>query len=201
VRVNWRVWWRKCHRWGSLLVALPFLLVILTGVLLQLKKEWTWIQPPTTRGEGKVPTLAFDAILSAVRTVPQAEVRTWGDVDRLDVRPGRGIAKVVARNRWEVQIDLKTATILHVAYRRSDLIETLHDGSWFHEHAKLWVFLPVALVVLGLWLTGMYLFILPYSVRWSKRNAPHGRVPARRRGVPAAEAGDRTAALEVESGP
>jgi uncharacterized iron-regulated membrane protein len=201
VRVNWRIWWRRCHRWGALLVALPLLLVIGTGLLLQLKKEWTWVQPATTRGEGKVPTLAFDAILDAVRSVPQAEVRTWEDVDRLDVRPGRGIAKVVARNRWEVQVDLKTATVLQVAYRRSDLIETLHDGSWFHERARLWVFFPAALVVLGLWLTGMYLFFLPYAVRWSRRGAPHGHTPARRRGAPSPAIGEPPrATLDVESG-
>lgn len=166
--VNWRVWSRKCHRWGAILVALPFLLVILTGLLLQLKKEWAWVQPPTARGKGKEPTVSLDALLRAVRSVPEAEVSGWPDVDRIDVQPGRGIAKVQARNRWEVQVDLQTAEVLQVAYRRSDLIESLHDGSWFHDRAKLWVFLPTAVVVLGLWVTGVYLFFLPYAVRWSR---------------------------------
>ena len=53
-----------------------------------------------------------------------------------------------------------------MAYRRSDLIESLHDGSWFHDRAKLWVFLPTAAVVLMLWGTGIYLFFLPLAVRW-----------------------------------
>ena len=55
-----------------------------------------------------------------------------------------------------------------MAYRRSDVIETIHDGSWFHDNVKLWIFLPTAVVVLGLWITGIYLFILPYGVRWSR---------------------------------
>ena len=56
---------RKLHRWGALLAALPLLVVICTGILLQLKKESDWIQPATMRGEGEVPTLDFDAALAA----------------------------------------------------------------------------------------------------------------------------------------
>ena len=79
--------------------------------------------------------------------------------------PGRGIVKVQACNRTEVQVDLQTAEVLQVAYRRSDLIESLHDGSFFHDRVKLWIFLPVALLLLGLWVTGVYLFVLPYLAR------------------------------------
>jgi len=169
VQINWRVWTRKGHRWGAIVVALPFLLVISTGLLLQLKKEWAWVQPPTTRGKGKTPEITLEAILAAARSVPEAEITGWPDVDRLDLQPGRGIVKVQARNRWEVQVDLQTGEVLQVAYRRSDVIESLHDGSWFADRAKLWVFLPVAVIVLGLWVTGIYLFFLPYAVRWSRR--------------------------------
>ncbi len=84
----------------------------------------------------------------------------------------RGIAKLLSRNRWEVQIDLHSGAVLQHAYRRSDLIESLHDGSWFHESAKYWIFLPAGLITLGLWLTGIYLFVLPYTVTW-RRHRKH----------------------------
>lgn len=167
--VNWRVWARKCHRWGAILIALPFLVIIFTGVLLQLKKDWSWVQPPTTRGTGKQPHISFAAILEAARTVPEAEVEDWDDIDRLDVRPDRGIVKVQAKSGWEIQVDTADGRVLQTAYRRSDVIETLHDGSWFGDPVKLYVFLPVALVVFGLWVTGMYLFFLPMTARWKKR--------------------------------
>lgn len=175
--INWRVWNRKSHRWAAVLVALPLLLVIGTGILLQLKKEWAWVQPPTQRGQGNTPTVSLEAILDAARSRPEAGVGGWQDVDRLDVQPARGVAKVMARSRWEVQVDLQTGAVLQVAYRRSDVIESLHDGSWFHELAKLWVFLPAAVVTLGLWVTGVYLFVLPHAVRWSRdrANAKGGR--------------------------
>ncbi len=177
--VNARVLMRKGHRWGAIVVAVPFLVVIVTGILLQLKKEIPWVQPPTQRGAGKAPTIAFDAILAAARSIPEAGIEGWGDVDRLDVQPSRGLAKVTSRTRWEVQVDLKTGDVLQAAYRRSDLIESLHDGSWFHDAAKLYVFLPAAVVVLGLWVSGIYLFFLPIAVRWRRKPVTAAPPPLR----------------------
>ena len=167
--INPRLWMRKFHRWGAVLVALPFLIVIVTGILLQLKKDWHWVQPPTIRGQGKEPTITFAQILAAVRSVSEAEVHSWKDIDRIDVRPSHGNIKVTCKNRWEVQLDGQTGEILHSTYRRSDLIESFHDGSWFSDSAKLWVFLPTAFIVLGLWITGIYLFILPWWVKWRRQ--------------------------------
>jgi len=167
--IPWRIWTRKWHRWGAILIALPFLLVLVTGIMLQLKKEWNWVQPPTAKGSNKKPSLSFDAILKAAASHPEAGLATWDDVARIDVQPSRGIAKVQGKNRWEVQVDTETGDVLHAAYRRSDLIESLHDGSWFHDAAKLWVFLPTAAIVLMLWFTGIYLFFLPLRVKWGRK--------------------------------
>jgi len=162
---------RKIHHWGSTIIAVPLAIVLLTGVLLLLKKEFDWIQPPTIKGEQKGIGIAFDQILAAARTVPQAEIETWSDVDRLDVRPGKGMLKVRAENRWEIQLDANTGAVLQVAYRRSDLIESIHDGSFFGELAKFWVFLPSALALIGLWITGLVLFFHPYLVKARKRRS------------------------------
>jgi uncharacterized iron-regulated membrane protein len=176
---NPRIWNRKLHRWGAIAVAVPFLLVICTGVLLQLKKQLPWVQPPERRGGAEAPALSMTDVLERVRVVPQAGIRTWDDVDRIDVRPAKGMLKVVGTNRWEVQLDVATGEVLQVAYRRSDLIESLHDGSFFHPLAKLGIFLPAGLIVLGLWLTGIYLWLLPWRVRRAKQD---GGALNRRRG-------------------
>lgn len=160
---------RKVHRWGGALIALPFLIVLITGLILQVKKEVDWVQPPSTQGVSTTPSISFDEILLASKDVPEAEISTWKDIDRLDVRPDKGMVKVRAINRWEIQIDTKTSEVLQVAYRRSELLESLHDGSWFHDSAKLWVFLPSGLVVTILWTTGIYLFFLPYFAKRKNR--------------------------------
>ncbi len=164
-------WNRKLHRIGALISAAPLLVVIVTGVILLLKKDWSWVQPPTARGTGAIPTLSFDAILESASSAVEAGIRDWGDVDRLDVRPGKGVVKVRAKNRWEVQLDVGTGQVLQTAYRRSDLIESIHDGSFFHDVVKLWVFLPAAVILFVLWVTGLYLFFLPYVAKWKRRRA------------------------------
>ena len=173
-------WIRRLHRWGAILIALPLLVVIGSGILLQLKKESDWIQPPTREGVGGPPTLAFEAILAAAATVPQAEVESWADVARLDVRPSKGVVKVRAKSGWEVQVDTTTGEVLQSAERRSDLIESIHDGSFFFARAKLAVFLPAAVILAGLWGTGIYLFLLPMRKRRTGR-ARKARLAAARR--------------------
>jgi uncharacterized iron-regulated membrane protein len=166
---------RKIHYWAAIVVALPALVIMVTGLILQLKKEWSWVQPPELRGSGKQPAISFERILEACRQVPEAEIQSWSDINRLDVRPARGMVKVRAQNDWEIQLDIQSGAILQVAYRRSDLLESIHDGSWFHEGAKLWLFLPAGATLLLLWLTGMYLFWLPIYVRWRRRRAEDAR--------------------------
>ena len=165
---SWNRFSRKLHRWGAILTCIPLLLVIATGLLLQVKKEVTWVQPPTEKGSGNIPLVNWETILETTSSVKEADVSTWDDIDRLDVRPGKGVVKVRANNRWEVQIDLESGDVLSSNYRRSDLIESLHDGSFFSDNAKLWLFLPNGLVLLGLWFTGLYLWWLPIGAKRKK---------------------------------
>ena len=160
---------RDLHRWGSIIALLPITIIIVSGVILQLKKEVAYIQPPTRRGTGSQLSISFDRILEAAKTVPQAEIGSWDDISRLDVRPSRGMVKVRVKNGWEVQIDTQTGDVLQSAVRRSDLIESIHDGSYFHDSFKLWVFLPAGLILAVLAITGLHLFILTYRARWRRR--------------------------------
>lgn len=156
---------RRFHRWGAVAVGLPFLVVIVSGLLLQVKKQVPWVQPVEQRTNVSVPGLSWESILAAAQAHPQAAVSTWDDIDRLDVRPGKGIVKVITKSRWELQMALADGAVLQTAYRRSDLIEQLHDGSFFGDPAKLWIFLPSGIVVFALWLTGLYLWLLPYRTK------------------------------------
>lgn len=165
ISINWKKFNRKTHYWGSILCALPILIVIGSGLFLQLKKDVEWVQPSTMRGISEIPTISFDQMLMAARSVPEAAITRWDDINRLDVRPGKGVIKIRANNRWEIQIDAQTADIIHVAYRRSDLIESIHDGSFFHDKARLWLFLPAAIVLLVLWITGLYLFLITHFAK------------------------------------
>jgi hypothetical protein len=152
---------RKIHYWASIIVAIPILVIILSGLLLQTKKHFVWVQPVELSGTGKIPTISLEQILDVCRTVSEAEIKSWDDINRIDMRPSRGMLKVWSKNNWEIQIDTETGAVLQTAYRRSDIIESIHDGSFFHDAVKMWIFLPSGIVLLLLWLTGIYLFVIP----------------------------------------
>ena len=153
---------RKIHKWVSIVLAIPLLLSLTTGILLLVKKEFNYIQPQTIKGQSKVPTIAFARILTIANSITSADIGDWKDVDRLDVRPSKGIIKIRSHNSTEIQIDFTTGEVLSVAQRRSDFIETLHDGTYFEDNANLWLMLPVAIGALLLLITGLYVFFFPY---------------------------------------
>jgi hypothetical protein len=169
---------RKLHYWGAALVAVPFICVISTGIMLQLKKQVPWVQPAEKRGTGTVPVVEWAGILAAVQTQTTHDVRSWDDIRRLDVRPDRGLVKVWLQNGYEVQVDLGTGKVLQSEYRRSDLIESLHDGSFFGDTAKLEIFLPSGIIVLGLWVTGTWMWLLPIRNRRRVRQAKQAKAAA-----------------------
>jgi uncharacterized iron-regulated membrane protein len=102
--MRWNLLVRKTHSWGAIAVALPVLVILGSGILLQLKKQLAWVQPTEYEGTGTAPAVSLDQILRAASTVPSAEVRGWDDVRRVDLRPGKGVAKVWTRTagrcRW-----------------------------------------------------------------------------------------------------
>jgi uncharacterized iron-regulated membrane protein len=165
---------RKIHYWLSAVVAMPLLIIVATGLLLQVKKQVDWVQPPEQRTAHREPGVGFDRLLASLRAVEGVSCTGWQDVTRLDVRPGKGLIKASLGDGHEVQLDLGSGEVLQVAVRRSDWIESLHDGSWFGgDVGKLFVFLPAGLGLLVLWVSGIWLFLLPFWVRRRRRRAVH----------------------------
>lgn len=171
---------RHLHLWISLSIFLPVIIVIGSGLLLQVKKEIDWIQPPTQKvnqtpleeaTDSSSTIISSQQILQAVQTVSNAQLTRWEDIDRLDIRPNKGIIKVRGNNHWEVQLNAYTGEVLQTAYRRTDTIESIHDGSWFFEGAKLYLFLPAALLLFIVWLTGIVMLFTTLKSKYRKKQA------------------------------
>jgi hypothetical protein len=170
--MRWNPLIRKLHYWTTAFVALPLLVILGSGLLLQTKKHWSWVQPAEQRGTGTLPAVGLEELLEAVRDLAELGVRGWDDVQRIDVRPAKGLAKVWLASGHEVQVDLGTGRVLQRAWRRSDLIESIHDGSFFAGNlTKLGLFLPAAVALLGMWVSGVWMFWLPFAVKRRKARA------------------------------
>lgn len=167
---------RKIHYWVSLPIFFTIFLIATTGATLALKKDFAALQPATQQGArpGDLSRPVAD-LVAAVRTVPRYREATWRDVDRIDIRPEDGVAKVILRDRTEVQVDLSTGQALQTGFRTSDWLETLHDFSIFGGWAKYVFSFGTGLLLLLMAGTGVYLFLLPFLARRRKargRQAP-----------------------------
>jgi len=163
---------RKIHYWSTLFIALPILLVLVTGLLLQVKKQWTWVQPEERRGTPTESPITLAESVDIMAAHPEIGISGWEDIDRFDVRPSKGMMKVRLEDGREVQMDLSDGRILQIEFRRTDLIESLHDGSWFGgDISKLGLFLPAATILLMMWLTGIWMFWAPIPIRRKRRRA------------------------------
>ena len=112
-----QILYRKIHHWGAIVIALPLVIMIGAGILLTVKKEFDWLQPPSQKGIERttVPTASLQKMFEAVKAVDQANVQSWTDLDRVDFKNGKGIAKFITTENWDVQVDTNTAKVLQVA--------------------------------------------------------------------------------------
>lgn len=166
MKVNAQRLIRKVHYWSSLAIALSGVLVAVTGAILLLKKDVDALQPPTQPASSTAisPTRLTEIHEAAVKA--GGDGFSWTNLDRIDVRPSDGVAKVVNRDFEEVQVDIHTLEPLGFGYRGADLVEKIHDTSFFHPLAKYLVALPTAFVLIVMWATGLWLFGLPLWIRF-----------------------------------
>ena len=193
---------RKLHRWGALLVAIPLLLTVVSGVLLQMQDRADRVDlatRPVTEG----PSIVFGRVLEAAMAVPEAEVESWEDIEHVAVRPAGDVLEIRTGNRTEIQLDGRSGEVLAIARSRAGLIRSIHDGSFFGELVRAWIFLPATVLLVGLWVTGVYMALLPcFNRRAGARRAgaagngrSAGRAVPRARGPALATASFARAAL------
>lgn len=163
---------RSIHYWLSPFLMITIVVIATTGALLAVKKDFAALQPPTRDGSStELPDRSLPSLLASVRRLPGHGATGWQDIDRIDIRPRDGIAKVILLSRQEVQVDLASGAATATGYRTSDLLETIHDFSFLGSWSKYVFSFGSGVALLCMSLTGTYLFVLPMLVRRRKRRA------------------------------
>lgn len=176
---------RKIHRYTGIFLFVFFFVIAITGLLLGWKKNSFGIILPTS-ATGTSTNLhdwksveilhhTADSILKA-----NTGIATPVDLDRIDIRKDKGIVKFVyIHNYWEVQLDGASGKLLQISQRRSDLIEDIHDGSYFDlyfntkgEPIKLTYTLIMGSALLVFTITGFWLWYGPIQIRRQKSKKP-----------------------------
>ena len=123
--------YRKLHRNVGIIFIGFFLLISISGFLLGLKDE-LGLKPETksTNSINLSSWISIQSLDSIARTFASGELKIDSEIDRIDIRPDKGIAKILFKNNFqELQLDLESGEILSVEKRADNFIERLHDGS------------------------------------------------------------------------
>lgn len=169
---------RRVHRFTGIFLFIFFMFISITGILLGWKKHsGGLILAETSRGSTSDLTEwlpmneLHDKAVKYLRDSVSAEISS--EVDRIDVRKNRGIVKFTFKDHfWGLQLDGKTGDLLQIEVRRSDFIESIHDGSILdyylgtsNEQIKLVYTSITGLALLTFTITGFWLWYGPKRMR------------------------------------
>ena len=148
--------WRKPHRVVALATTLPLLFIALSGVVLQLRNQFEWIQPSTINGKlvHAAPFITVEKAISGIRTE---------DVDQIIFRPSKGNLAIRLKDGMEIQMHPQTGEILKKSIRRTNLLIEIHQGSWLGPWGQYLIYFVTGIGLCFLIISG--LLIYPFSKR------------------------------------
>lgn len=161
---------RSIHRWSGITLFVFFFIIGITSVLLGWKKQSDYLQPSTGRGSSTELSewLPADRLLllaqAALADSLGPDYST--EIDRIDYRPGKGSIKFLFDGHFqEVQLDGATGRLLGIGTRRSDWIESLHDGSILGDTTKVVYSTIMGIATLVFTVSGFWLWYGPKRMR------------------------------------
>lgn len=167
---------RKIHRWLGISLFSLFFIISISGLLLGWKKNLNGVLLPVTK-KGKSTDLTtwkplYQLHQKAILTYADSVSKKIPIISRIDVRKKNGIVKFVFEDPTiGIQIDGKTAEVLQIKKRYSDIIENIHDGSILDAYfntgntIKLIYTTSMGIALFGFTLTGFWLWCGPKLMR------------------------------------
>lgn len=143
--------WRKTHRYVALGATLPLILVALSGVMLQVRNQFEWIQPSPVSAE----MLSGEALLPFEKIISD---HGQENVDQIIYRPTKKNMAVRLKDGTEVQIHPQTGAVLKTAVRRTNFLIDLHQGTWMGKIGQYGIYFPTALAFCFLIVSGIVIY-------------------------------------------
>ncbi|WP_373496389.1 PepSY domain-containing protein [Aquiflexum sp.] len=169
---------RRIHKLVSITFVIFLLIIGITAILLAWKKEMKLIpKTQTTKVENPGDWISLEQMIITGQTFMRDSIGKSDLIDRVDVRPDKGIAKIVFKKHFtEIQIDGFSGEVLSIKQRNSHLVEKIHDGSILDflmdsdsENSKIIYSTLTSLGLIFLCFTGFYLWYNPRKMKRFKK--------------------------------
>lgn len=168
---------RSLHKKIGIILMVLVLLISISGLLLGIKDEIGL--KPQTESATQIDSdqwISIKRIDSIAKVYAQEQLHLDSQIDRIDIRPSKGIAKILYKKHFtELQIDIQTAEVVSVSTRADHFIERLHDGSiidFYFTDSNTSKIIYTTLVSLGLVfmsISGYLLWRNPKKIKRKKR--------------------------------
>lgn len=167
---------RKVHRITGATLFIFFFIIAGTGLLLGWKKNSgdilgskTYVGT-TTELKDWLPLNQLQSIANSHLKQALPDTKEL-ELDRIDIRQDKGVAKFIFDDYYGIQIDGATGALLHVDRRRADFVENVHDASLLDNYLntggyiKLFYATIMSLALLLFTVTGFWLWYGPKRMR------------------------------------
>ncbi len=143
--------WRKLHGYVALVILMPLLLTALTGIILQLRDQFEWIQPAPVKSQAVTgtPLLTLGEIIERFKDQ---------GLEQIIYKPAKGSLVVRLQSDTEVHLHPQTGAVLKQATRRTTFLIELHQGSWLGKFGQYGVHVTTGLGLLFLIVSGVVIY-------------------------------------------
>jgi uncharacterized iron-regulated membrane protein len=144
---------RALHRKLSLYTFIPLGIILLSGIVLQLRNQFEWIQPSL------IETKADKSPLLAPQDLIQKLNLNEKEIEQIIYKPSKNNASVRLKSGEEIQMNAQTGEVLKRAIRRTNLLIDIHQGSILGPFGQYGVYLLTGLGMIILYMTGLNLLL------------------------------------------
>jgi uncharacterized iron-regulated membrane protein len=141
--------WKKLHGYIALIITLPLIVTALTGVILQLRDQFEFIQPSPIKTE-----LAPNKKLLTFEAIQEKHP----DLDQVIYKPSKGTMVVRFKDGLETHLHPQTGEALKTAMRRTNFLIDLHQGSWMGKFGQYIIHFSTGLGLCFLIVSGLIIY-------------------------------------------
>jgi uncharacterized iron-regulated membrane protein len=144
---------RALHRKLSLYTFIPLGIILVSGIILQLRNQFEWIQPTLVETKAdQGPLLAPDVLIQKLNLNEK-------EIEQIIYKPSKNNASLRLKSGEEIQLNAQTAEVLKRAMRRTNLLIDIHQGSILGPIGQYGIYLLTALGMIILYITGVNLLL------------------------------------------
>ena len=144
---------RALHRKLSLYTFIPLGIILVSGIVLQLRNQFEWIQPSL------IETKADQSPLLAPQALIQKLNLNEKEIEQIIYKPSKNNASVRLKSGEEIQLNAQTGDVLKRAIRRTNLLIDIHQGSILGPFGQYGIYLLTSLGMIILYMTGLNLLL------------------------------------------